>query len=81
MNDATKGLYEVFASSAALLVRRQIELKNKLNLRVNGEKSLHICGGCLCVLKLKVWAPIKFIAQTTDMTKLHPDCWQISESK
>ena len=81
MNDATKGLYEVLASSAALLVRRQIELKNRMSLRVDGEKSLHICSGCLCVLKLKVWVPIKFIEQTTDMTKLHPDCWQLKEVK
>lgn len=74
-------IYEALAGAAALTVRRQIELKNKLNLRVQGEKSLHVCGGCNCILRLKVWAPIKFISEHTDTSKLAPGCWVIKEQE
>lgn len=68
-------IYEVLAGVAALTVRRQIELKNALMLRVNGEKSLHVCGACNCILRLKVWSPIKFILENTDTSNLDKNCW------
>jgi len=80
-NDKTMPLYEGMATEVALLVRRQLELKSQMNLRVNGEEGLHVCSGCLCILKLKVHVPMKFIASTSDMTKLDPKCWIISESQ
>lgn len=75
-----KPIQELFTGAIALTIRRQIELKNKMSLRVEGEKSLHVCDGCNCVLKLKVHAPLKFILENTDNMKLHPSCWIISET-
>ncbi len=74
---------EFLKTEVALLVRRQIELKNQMNLRIDGEKSLHICTGCGCSLKLKPWVPIEMIRNTTDITKLNqsePRCWILNES-
>ena len=74
-----KGFAEVLTASVVLLVRRQIELKNQMQLRVDGEKSLHICEPCGCVLKLKVHVPISFVKETTDREGLHADCWILKE--
>ena len=41
-----RGAWEVSAQVIATLVKSQIELKNKMGLRVRGEKSLHICDIC-----------------------------------
>ena len=77
-----KGLPEFLTALAALTVRRQIEMKNQSQLRVDGEKRLHICDGCGCVLRLKVWTPMKFITETTEQNVIDslPDvCWQRKE--
>ncbi len=46
-----------------------------------GEKSLGVCGGCKCVMVTKVHAPLKFILETTDTTKLDPNCFVLEEIK
>lgn len=80
-NDASKKTYEIFAAKVASIVRRQIELKNSLKLFVDGEDRLHVCSACLCVLRLKVHAPLKFIVEHTD-TSGQPDyCWIAREMK
>lgn len=73
-----KPIQEVVTGAVALTVIRQIEYKNKLNLRVDGEKSLHVCDVCNCILRLKSHAPIEFIKETTDdstLKKFPPHCW------
>lgn len=79
-SDDTSLLKETVASA----VRAQIELKNKENLRVDGEKSLGVCSACKCVLRLKVWCPMQTIKANTDeetFKSLHPDCWQLKETE
>jgi hypothetical protein len=77
-----KPLQEFLTGAVALTVRKQIELKNKLNLRVMGEKSLHVCDVCQCVLRLKVHVPTYVIRQSTKQEIIEhlPDfCWQKKE--
>lgn len=77
-----KPIQELFTGAVAMTVLRQIEYKNKLKLRVDGEKSLHVCDVCQCVLRLKTHVPIKFIAENTDadtLEKFPSYCWQKKE--
>lgn len=63
-------------------IREHVELKNKLQLRVDGEKSLHTCSVCQCALRLKVHVPIAVIRghmQPGEADKLPSDCWQKTE--
>ena len=63
-------------------IRKQVEIKNKLEIRVDGEKSLHTCTACGCVNRLKIWLPLKRIVPAPDeMDKFHENCWLKSESK
>lgn len=74
-HDVSRPIYEALAKGIALTVRQQIELKNQMKLRVEGEKSLHLCGACDCVLRLKIWAPLEFVKETTALEKLDVNCW------
>lgn len=79
-----KPLWELFAGAAAMLVHRQIELKNNLDLHVQDEEELNICTACGCILKLKVWQPLKFIEQNlTDEHRRNLDrfCWIFEEAE
>ncbi len=63
-------------------LRQQIELKANMKLAVEGEDGLHTCGGCDCILNLKVWVPIKHIKETTpleELNKENPKCWILKE--
>lgn len=62
--------------ATALAIREQVELKNKLQLRVKGEKSLAFCSVCTCCLRLKVWLPIERIKPADDEIDNYPlHCW------
>lgn len=68
--------------SIADAIKKQVELKNHLNLRVDGEKSLHICSACGCVMRLKVHVPLRLcLPEANERDKYHPSCWILSESK
>lgn len=73
------GVYEGLTKAAARLVAFQIEIKNEMKLHVEGEDKLHICDACGCVIELKIHQPINVIQETTDESKLHPDCWILKE--
>ena len=83
-NNTKLSIGEVFKGKVADTVRRQIELKNELRLRVDGEKSLGICDICQCVLRLKVHVPFQFVDESTDddTVMLFPqECWYVQELK
>lgn len=64
----------------AQAVKAQIELKNKLSLRVHGERSLHTCEACLCQLRLKVWTPLHIVLpDPQDRSKYWDQCWLLTE--
>lgn len=68
------------ATTVALTVKQYLEIKNKLGLKVVGEKGLGTCSMCGCSLRLKVHEPQERVrAELTDEEKLTaPDfCWQI----
>lgn len=64
------------AQTVAVEVKRQVELKNHLNMRIVGEKSLMTCSGCGCALRLKIWLPgWKLNEDEEGLKKYHQDCW------
>lgn len=66
------------ASVIASGIRRLIELKNKLGLRVDGEKRLGQCSVCSCILKLQVWEPMELVEkQRNKALNYDPQCWKI----
>lgn len=67
-----------FTAPVAKEIGLQLEMKNKLSLSTRLDGSLHICTGCDCPLRLKVWVPMEHILKfTTEETKkrLVPYCW------
>lgn len=63
-------------------IRHQVELKSKLQLRVQGEKMLHTCQNCGCPLKLKVWLEIQQLGlDKGEVEKLPEICWMKAEFK
>lgn len=68
------------SDAIAAAIRKQVELKNHLQLRVDGEKSLMTCTGCGCVLKLKIWIPIdKLGLDKEELAKFDSCCWMRDE--
>lgn len=64
-----------------LVIKKQLELKNNLKLRVAGEHGLHSCSVCGCPMRTKIWCEIKRIMPTEkERTEFHPNCWILSES-
>lgn len=77
-NKPGRNLTEAVASA----IRKHVEVKNALQLRVEGEKRLHQCSICTCALRLKVWVPIDSIRKHMDDSELgsYPAyCWQKTE--
>jgi hypothetical protein len=68
----------VLTSVAAKAVKRYLEIKNQLKLRVVGEKSLRQCTVCSCEMRLKIWMPHERILSVTsdeEFDSLDKDCW------
>jgi len=76
--------WEKSKDAIASTIRRYIEVKNHLSIRVNNESKLFMCSACGCATMLKVHTPIKHITDHTteeQLSKLDPGCWILSESK
>lgn len=59
-------------------VRRVLEAKNKIGLRVNNEDKLGSCSVCGCVLKLQVFEPVFLLEkQTAKDAGYAPQCWKV----
>ena len=68
------------ATATALAIRKHLEVKNKIGLRVEGEKSIHTCAACSCVLRLLIWEPQDRVKRhMTEIEKSRtPDfCWKL----
>lgn len=60
----------------AQVLRRAMELKADMKLRVEGEERLHTCGVCLCWMPTKVWCSLEFAREVTPDWQQFPDnCW------
>ena len=65
-----------FPEVVATAVRKQVEIKNKLQLRLKGEKSLHTCSLCGCVLRLKLHLPLKNLGlDAAELEKFPEHCY------
>jgi len=70
----------IVTGKVADAVRLTLEAKNKLELRVSGERMLGRCEACGCVLRLLVHEPQARIKEqiTDEERKLLPDwCWKL----
>lgn len=62
----------------ALMIRKQLAIKHRMDLYGLYEGALHMCDLCGCCLKLKIHVPIEHIRNHTDLETLakYPDyCW------
>ncbi len=68
------------SASIAQAVKRQVEIKNKLKLRVDGEKKLGRCSACSCESRLKIWLPLeRILPDPEEMQNFDPKCWLRNE--
>ncbi len=64
-------------------IRRELEIKNRLNIRLADESTVHMCSACGCALRIKVWAPPKYIKERTTpqaIEKMPAWCWMRREA-
>jgi hypothetical protein len=69
----------ILTQSVASAIKRYLEFKSQIGLRVKGEKSLRHCSVCGCVNRLQIWCPDKFFSSHTtreELEKYHQDCWK-----
>lgn len=68
-------------AAMAAAIKKQLEIKARLRLRVSGEKSLLGCAACGCATRLKIWVPLERILPDPDELKnFDPNCWLLHES-
>lgn len=67
------------AQPVAMAIKRHLEVKNALNLSVQGERKLGTCGVCGCFLRLSIWESGDRIKKhmTEEEIRNSPDnCWK-----
>lgn len=72
----------VVTTAVAMAIKKHLELKNHLKLRVQGEKKLNTCKVCGCVLRLIIWEKIELIRsqmseEERSATPSH--CWKLDQ--
>lgn len=78
------GLLARFTREGAALIQATIEEKNRAKLSTPFDEKLNVCEACDCPLVLKCFVPLKHITShlpEASKSKLHPDCWILSEQK
>lgn len=72
-----------FTEPIAAKIKKQLEIKNDLQLKTSLDEKLTVCSACDCPLKLKVWVPLEHILEHTSKevkTRLWSNCWILRES-
>jgi len=70
------------ASVVAKAIKLHLSVKNKVGLRVDGEKQLHTCDLCGCVLRLLIWeGQSRVSGHLTELekTKSPSYCWKLEK--
>ena len=70
------------ADPIAQYIRRQLELKSKMKMRLLIDDDLHMCASCGCALPLKVWVPSHHLRAHLSKAVIDktPDyCWMRKE--
>lgn len=73
-----------FKNPIARAIKRTLEYKNRVNLRLQDEDKVGMCNKCSCCLRLKVWVPIERVETSLPLGTIRdcPDfCWMRTESK
>lgn len=79
-----QGWLETAKGAVSNWIRREMELKEGMELHVTTESHLHVCKACGCYLRLKVWVPRDHVRKHTTKEQLEqmPSyCWIKSENK
>lgn len=72
----------IVSEPVALAIKRQVEVKNQLNLKVENEENLGRCQACFCESRLKIWIPLKNIEpEESERSSFDPKCWLLNEGK
>jgi len=74
--------WETATNEVALVIRKELEFKNKLSMRVSCEDKLAMCRVCGCALPLKVHVPIEHVKthlKADDLKRFPQWCWIRSE--
>ena len=77
--NTSPGWWNTVKDTVAQWIRRELEVKNAMQLHTAQDDHLHMCTVCGCCPKLKVWTPLKHIRDHTphDIIKKFPAfCWQ-----
>lgn len=75
-NRAPKWWERFFKDPIAQAIKRHIEVKQQIGLKLSKEDDLHMCARCGCCLQLKTWVPIEHIKAHHKPEHLYPDwCW------
>lgn len=72
------GLESFFTAPASELIRKQLAIRQDLQLSTPFDEKLNVCSACLCPMKLKVHTPIEHILKhllADAETELDPRCW------
>jgi hypothetical protein len=70
--------WELFKEPIALTIRLWLAKKSEMNLELEKEDKLFMCGVCGCCLRLKPWTPISHLSDHTDdetLNKYPGNCW------
>jgi hypothetical protein len=71
----------VITDAMASAIKSQLEIKKHLEMKVDGEKSLHTCSGCGCITRLKIWLPLRnILPDESERANFDKSCWLFSES-
>jgi hypothetical protein len=71
---------DIVTSTVAMAIKRHLEVKNLLNLKVQGEKKLGQCKVCRCVIRLLIWeeqSRVKEQLKYEDQSQYPAECWKI----
>lgn len=76
------GWWDKAKHAVANWIRRELEIKNNMRLRVSSEDNLAMCKACGCCLQLKIWTPAKHLREhvTKEQINTTPSyCWMRRE--
>lgn len=76
-------LFEELTGTAAVAVKKALELKHSMKLTLQNESELGMCEACGCKLELKVWTPSTVLFRNGKpdyFNKLDPNCFIRSEA-
>jgi len=68
--------------ATSIAINQQMEIRENMKIKLEGDENLHVCDRCGCKLKLKVHTPFHHLYRHTSdhqFTQLPPWCWMVQE--